>query len=239
MVRLQIYKVPPISEIHPYTKHERFRAPQIRLYEACNVEEVDGAELWRHKGRKPSYNFASESDGIAFQCALRGKVLMHTFHVEDITSERGSESTAQPLKLWSDLDGRNKSISFLVQKSKPYYHIDVPLLLLNNSIHTSEAGRKIRVDFTSQKPRKGRNSTSKTGLLRRFSDLLRHSPPDTEQGFARRDSRQDMTDTIAEDDLPTQDTQFLLSLGHLRFEFSTLEGKINTSSNVSVKRYVC
>jgi hypothetical protein len=151
---------------------------------------------------------------------------MYTFHVEDITSERGSESTAQPLKLWSDLDGRNKSISFLVQKSKPYYHIDVPLRLLVDSIHTSDAGMKIRVDFASQKPKKGRNSTGKAGLLRRFSDLLRHSPPETEQGITRRDSRQEITDTFAEDDLPTQDTQFLLSLGHLRFEFSSLEGKI-------------
>ncbi|OOQ85830.1 hypothetical protein PEBR_24007 [Penicillium brasilianum] len=201
-----VQHLPPISEIHPYTKHERFRAPQIRLYDACNVEEVDGAELWRHKGRKPSYSFDSKFDAIAFQCALRGKVLMHTFQVEDITSERGSESTAQPLKLWSDLDGRNQSISFLVQKSKPYYHIDVPLRLFANSIHTSDAGMKIR-----------------TGLLRRFSDLLRHSPPDTEQAITRRDSRQEITDTFAEDNLPTQDTQFLLSLSHLRFEFSSLE----------------
>lgn len=226
MQRLRIDTVPPISEIHPYTKHERFRAPQIRLYEACNVEEVDGAELWRHKGRKPSYGFESKFDAIAFQCALRGKILMHTFQVEDITSERGSESTAQPLKLWSDLDGRNQSISFLVQKSKPYYHIDVPLRLLANSIHTSDAGMKIRVDFASQKPKTKRNSTGKTGLLRRFSDLLRHSAPDTEHGITRRESRQEITDTFAEDDLPTQDTQFLLSLSHLRFEFSSLEGKI-------------
>jgi hypothetical protein len=72
---------------------------------------------------------------------------------------------------------------------------------------------------------------NKTGLLRRFSDLLRHSPPDTEQGFAGRDPRQEMADTIVENDLPTQDTQFLLSLGYLRFEFTSSDGKITPCNN--------
>lgn len=157
--------------------------------------------------------------------------MLHTFYVEEIISGRGSEGTAQPLKLWSDLDGRNKSISFLVQQSKPYYHIDVPLRLFGNSIHTSDSGRKVRVELVSRKTKKGRNSMNKTGLLRRFSDLLRHSPPDTEQGFAGRDPRQEMADTIVENDLPTQDTQFLLSLGYLRFEFTSSDGKITPCNN--------
>lgn len=218
-------KVPSIIEIHPYTKHERFCADEIRLFEACNIEELDGAETWRHKARKPSYRFGYEVDAIAFQCALRGKALLHTFQVEEITSGRGSEGTAQPLKLWSDLDGRNKSISFLVQQSKPYYHIDIPLRLFGNSIHTSDSGRKVRVELVSRKTKKGRNSMNKTGLLRRFSDLLRHSPPDKEQGYTGRDPGQEIADTIVEDDLPTQDTQFLLSLGYLRFEFTGSNGK--------------
>lgn len=151
---------------------------------------------------------------------------MHTFQVEDITSGRGSESTAQPLKLWSDLDGRNKSISFMVQQSKPYYHREIPLRLLGDSIHTNESGRKVRIEFASQKTKRGRNSMNRGGLLRRFSDLLRHSPPDAEQDMPRRNSRQEITDTIAEDELPAQDTRFLFSLGYLRFEFSTSDGKI-------------
>lgn len=155
--------------------------------------------------------------------------------VEEITSGRGSEGTAQPLKLWSDLDGRNKSISFLVQQSKPYYHIDVPLRLFGSSIHTSDSGRKVRVELVSRKTKKGRNSMSKTGLLRRFSDLLRHSPPDKEQGFAGRDPRQEIADTTVEDDLPTQDTQFLLSLGYLRFEFTTSDGKSIPCNNTQAE----
>lgn len=220
------HTVPSISEIHPYTKHERFFAPEIRLFEPCIVDEGDGAVTWRYKGRKPSYKFGSNDAAIAFQCALRGKILVHTFQVEDITSGRGSESTAQPLKLWSDLDGRNMSISFLVQQSKPYYHIDVPLRLLENSIHTSESAKKVRVDFASQRTKGGRNSIHRTGLLRRFSDFLRHSPPDTDQGVGGREPRQEIADPLVADDLPTQDTQFLVSLAYLRFEFTTSKGKI-------------
>jgi hypothetical protein len=229
------HKVPSIIEIHPYTKHKRFCAPEVRLFEACNVDEFDGTETWRHKERKPSYRFDYDDDAIAFQCALRGKALLHTFQVEEITSGRGSEGTAQPLKLWSDLDGRNKSISFLVQQSKPYYHIDVPLRLFGNSIHTSDSGKKVRVELISRKTKKGRNSMNKTGLLRRFSDLLRHSPPDKEPGFAGRDPRQEIADSIVEGDLPTQDTQFLLSLGYLRFEFTGFSGKSIPCNNTQAE----
>lgn len=229
------HKVPSIIEIHPYTKHKRFCAPEVRLFEACNVDEFDGTETWRHKERKPSYRFDYDDDAIAFQCALRGKALLHTFQVEEITSGRGSEGTAQPLKLWSDLDGRNKSISFLVQQSKPYYHIDVPLRLFGNSIHTSDSGKKVRVELISRRIKKGRNSMNKTGLLRRFSDLLRHSPPDKEPGFAGRDPRQEIADSIVEGDLPTQDTQFLLSLGYLRFEFTGFSGKSIPCNNTQAE----
>lgn len=152
--------------------------------------------------------------------------MLHTFQVETITSERGSEGTAQPLKLWSDLDGRNLSISFLVEKSKPYYHIDVPLRLLENAIHASDSEKKVRVNFTSQKTRKGRNSMNKNGFLRRLSDFLRHSPPETEHESDGRDSRLGTADSLTEEDMALQDIQFLVSLGYLRFEFTTSNGKI-------------
>jgi hypothetical protein len=76
---------------------------------------------------------------------------------------------------------------------------------------------------------------NKTGLLRRFSDLLRHSPPDKEQGFAGRDPRQEIADTIVDNDLPAQDTQFLISLGYLRFEFTTSNGKSIPHNNTQAE----
>lgn len=67
---------------------------------------------------------------------------------------------------------------------------------------------------------------NKNGFLRRLSDFLRHSPPETEHESDGRDSRLGTADSLTEEDMALQDIQFLVSLGYLRFEFTTSNGKI-------------
>lgn len=220
--------VPSINQIHPYTKHRLFHTSDIRLFEPCVVDESDGAVTWRYEGRKPSYQFDSSSDAVAFQCALRGKILRRTFQVEKINSGRGIEGTAQPLKLWSDFYNQNWSLSFLVEHSKPYYHTDISLGMLSSSIYASESSNKIRVEFSSHRKKRARSSMSDPSIIRRLSDFFRssgavpHPRPVVEQS-------QESTDTLAEEELPIEDTRFLTSMAYLRIEFSTSDGMISIS----------
>ena len=219
--------VPAINEIHPYTKHQRFNAPEIRLFEPCIIDETDGALTWRYEGRRPSYHFDSPSDAIAFQSALRGKVLQQTFQVEQITSGRGLEGTAQPLKLWSDVDNKNPTLSLLVQHSRPYYHIDIPLHILSRSIFVDDAKNKVRIEFSPQRTNRNRKSVNKPRrLLRQLSVLFRSSPPDSGQSSVSSESRSETPDVIIDGDLAPDDTRFLASMAHLKIEFSTSDGTI-------------
>ncbi|KAF7718620.1 Uncharacterized protein PECH_006351 [Penicillium ucsense] len=219
--QLELFKVPIPSNIHPYTKHACFHTAEIRLYEASTIEEGDGAKTWwRHEGRKPTYRFGSKAIDTAFQCALRGKLLMHTLQIDDILSEQGSEATAQPLKLWSDIDGRRRSMTFLLQREKPYRHVEISLRLFDTSVDISNSGKKIKLRFVPLKSRKGRNSGSGTTLLRRVSYRLRRSSAEMELNSNRRGSYDTMSSVNEDEELPQQDTELFASFGYLQFRFS-------------------
>lgn len=66
---------------------------------------------------------------------------------------------------------------------------------------------------------------NKNGFLRRLSDFLRHSPPETEHESDGRDSRPGTADSLTDEVMGMQDIRFLVSLGYLRFEFTTPDGK--------------
>ncbi|KAJ5820318.1 hypothetical protein N7474_005909 [Penicillium riverlandense] len=215
-----VQHLPSINQIHPYTKHQLFNTSEIRLFEPCVVDESDGAVTWRYEGRKPSYQFDSSSDAVAFQCALRGKILKHTFQVEKINSGRGTEGSAQPLKLWSDFYNQNWSLSFLVEHNKPFYHTDVPLGMLSSSIYASESSNKVRVEFSSHRKKRARSSMSDPSIIRRFSGIFR-APVALPNPRPAIEKAQENTNTLAEEELPTEDTRFLTSMAYLKIEFST------------------
>ncbi|KAJ6093413.1 hypothetical protein N7486_008702 [Penicillium sp. IBT 16267x] len=217
-----VQHLPAINEIHPYTKHHRFNVPEIRLYEPCIVDEIDGALTRRYEGRKPSYRFDSPAVGIAFQSALRGKVLRKTFQVEEITSGRGLEGTAQPLKLWSDVDNKNPTLSLLVQHSRPFYHIDVPLHIFSRAIYVNKARNNVRVVFPPQRTSRNRKSMNKPRRsLSKLSFLSRSSLIDSSQSSVSNGTRMETSEAILDDDLITDDTRFLASMAHLKIKFST------------------
>jgi hypothetical protein len=65
---------------------------------------------------------------LAFQSALRGKLIRHTFDVDSIRSKRGLETTHQHLKLWSDFSGYNYTVSFYVKtENTPGAHLEFPV----------------------------------------------------------------------------------------------------------------
>ncbi|KAJ5480917.1 hypothetical protein N7539_006811 [Penicillium diatomitis] len=222
--------------IHPYTKHACFHTAEIRLYEASTIEEGDGAKTWwRHEGRKPTYKFDSKAIDTAFQCALRGKLLIHTLQIDGIISEQGSEATAQPLKLWSDIDGRRRSMTFLLQREKPYHHVEISLRLFDTSVDIRESGKKVKLRFVPLKSRKGRNSGSGTTLLRRVSYRLRHPSSEMELNSNRRGLHDSMSSVNEEDEeLLQQDTELFASFGYLQFKFSDAKETRSTNPPMSI-----
>jgi hypothetical protein len=69
---------------------------------------------------------------LAFQCALRGRLIRHTFDVdliESIRSKRGKvETSYQHLKMWSDFSDENYTLSFYVKKkNEPGTHLEFPV----------------------------------------------------------------------------------------------------------------
>ncbi|KAJ5675776.1 hypothetical protein N7462_008673 [Penicillium macrosclerotiorum] len=220
-----VQHLPPINRIHPYTKHQRFDTSEIRLFEACIIDQSDGSVTWRYEGRKPAYRFNSLSDAFAFECALRGKILLHTFQVEEISSERGLEGTAQPVKLWCDFDDRNRALSFLVQRSRPYFHLDVPLRMFGNIIHANNATNKVRVEFWAPKVKK-KALRNPNRLLRRLSNLIRHAPPDYDEVLEEHELRFQIMNVLAEEELPESEAEFINSMSFLRFEFSTSDDAV-------------
>jgi hypothetical protein len=66
---------------------------------------------------------------LAFQCALRGKLIRHTFDIDSIRSKRGKvETSHQHLKMWSDFSDENYTLSFYVKKeNEPGTHLEFPV----------------------------------------------------------------------------------------------------------------
>jgi len=65
---------------------------------------------------------------LAFQCALRGKLIRHTFDVDSIGSNRGLETSHQHLKMWSDFSDKNYTLSFYIKKeNEPGTYLEFPV----------------------------------------------------------------------------------------------------------------
>lgn len=65
---------------------------------------------------------------LAFQSALRDKLIRHTFDVDSIHSRHCLETSHDHLKLWSDFSDKNDTISFYVKKeNEPGKHLEFPL----------------------------------------------------------------------------------------------------------------
>lgn len=74
------------------------------------------------------YNFPQKSDMLAFQCALRGKLIRHVFDVDSVESKRGLETAHQHLKIWSDFNNENYTLSFYVKKERaPGTYLELPV----------------------------------------------------------------------------------------------------------------
>jgi hypothetical protein len=65
---------------------------------------------------------------LAFQSALRDKLIRHTFDVDSIRSKHRLETSHEHLKLWSDFSDKNDTISFYVKKeNEPGAHLEFPM----------------------------------------------------------------------------------------------------------------
>lgn len=173
---------------------------------------------------KPLYRFDSSSDEDAFQCALRGKILQHTFRVKEIKSAPGFGGSPQPLKLWSDFEGEHQSLSFLQQYKKPYCHIDIPLRTLAPFIYADDSSNRVRVDFSARRPRRSRRSLD--GIIRLVQQIPIFS---NRSAISQSDSSSVISEqsTAVEDELTPYDVRFLASLRHLKIEFSSSGGMIH------------
>ncbi|KAJ9209322.1 hypothetical protein DTO166G4_9085 [Paecilomyces variotii] len=214
-----IQHLPSINNIHPYTKHEKFNAPQIRLFEPCNVDETNGTQTEHYQGMKPSYLFYSPSNADAFQCALRGKILQYTFQVKQIKSAHGFLGSAQPLKLWSDFDGKHQSVSFLQQYARPYCHVDIPLSILATTIYTDNSRNRVTVEIPA--PRSGRVRRALDRAIR-WMQRMGYFPNRSSRAPSDTSSVTGEQSTVFEDELTLDDVRFLTYLATLKIEFSSL-----------------
>lgn len=216
--------VPSINNIYPYTKHEKFNAPQIRLFEPCNVDETNGTQTEHYQGMKPSYLFYSPSNADAFQCALRGKILQYTFQVKQIKSAHGFLGSAQPLKLWSDFDGKHQSVSFLQQYARPYCHVDIPLSILATTIYTDNSRNRVTVEIPA--PRSGRVRRALDRAIR-WMQRMGYFPNRSSRAPSDTSSVTGEQSTVFEDELTLDDVRFLTYLATLKIEFSSLHGMVD------------
>jgi hypothetical protein len=90
---------------------------------------------------KSLYNFPLPLYALDFQSAFREKHLLQTFHVDTIRSKRGYEASDLHLKLWSDFDGENESISFLQHKMEPNEWLDFPINVFTSQLGSHEKGK--------------------------------------------------------------------------------------------------
>jgi hypothetical protein len=94
----------------------------------------------------PRYYFQDASDMLGFQSVLRGKHILHTLSVNRIESERGTEARAQHLKLWSDHDSGQVSVSFYGHEMEPKNHFEFPIVSFEQTVqYPTETG--VQVNF--------------------------------------------------------------------------------------------
>lgn len=90
--------------------------------------QITGSKSYSNSKAPAMYNFPQKSDMFAFQCALRGKLIRHAFDVDSIESTRGLETTHQHLKIWSDYNNENFTLSFYVKRKTSHEsYLEFPL----------------------------------------------------------------------------------------------------------------
>ena len=89
---------------------------------------------------------------LAFQCALRDKLIRHTFDVDSIHSKRGLETSYQHLKMWSDVNGKNDTLSFYVKKEgEPGTHLEFPVKCFEpNPVPHQDNPKVVQICFRRQ-----------------------------------------------------------------------------------------
>jgi hypothetical protein len=118
--------------MHPSTNHRQVdhstHDTEVSIEEECCVQ-ITGSTTCTVEKARPLYNFPLHPDMLAFQCALRGKLIRHTFEVDSIRSKCGKvETSHQHLKMWSDFSDENYTLSFYVKKGKePGTHLEFPV----------------------------------------------------------------------------------------------------------------
>ena len=190
-----INTVPKMPEIHPFTYHKDYEplrsSTEVSLYEKCVVQVLSDGVAVEHRDIRPRYRFQSAADASTFQSALRGKYLWATFQVETIRSKRGREALVQHLKLWTDFNGRDGSISFLRHMTEwEKCHLEFPVTDFVHpfSVHDHDK-RSIRMEFNrAAKPATRHRSGGSFDLIRRTSSFLKHrrssasSSPSVDEG---------------------------------------------------------
>jgi hypothetical protein len=104
---------------------------------------------------------------LGFQCALRNKLIRHTFDADSINSKdgpRGLETSFEQLKLWSDFNGKNYTLSFFIQReNQSGTHLEYPVECFDSEprVHLNNP-RLVRLYFRlpPELPKGSRGSTS-------------------------------------------------------------------------------
>lgn len=90
--------------------------------------QLTGREVFSGQQALVTYRFPLTSDMFAFQSAIRGRLIRHVFDVEFIKSNRGTETTHQHVKIWSDSNNDNFTLSFYVKEERSQgAHLEFPI----------------------------------------------------------------------------------------------------------------
>lgn len=179
-------KVPRTVNIHPSTNHRRVdpstHDTQVSLDEECVVELVGPLESYK-RATRPLYNFPLKEDMLAFQSAIKNKLLWYTFDVDRIQSGEGYLTALQHLKIWSDFEDKNTHISFYAQPEQgkgKYLEFDIGHFAPKPAPNAGNP-KAVRLYFNlPTKPPKRRStsaSSGASGVNRRISQMFSRLKP--------------------------------------------------------------
>jgi hypothetical protein len=118
---------------------------------------------------------------LGFQCALRDKLIRHSFDTDSIHSKggpRGLETSFEQMKLWSDFNGKNYTLSFFIQRENQLgTHLEYPVECFDPEPrpHLNNPGL-VRLDFRLPlelpKGSQGSTSSASSGVVKNIQQRM-------------------------------------------------------------------
>ena len=150
---------------------------KVSIFERCLVEIV-GSRFMSFPAVIPSYKFPSLDDALSFQSSLRGKYLRGSFDANTISSLLGEIASDQTIKVWSDFDDEQRSLTFYQHKAEHKDALvgyrDFPIDWFESATRRrTENDRVVRIKFHFAEKKKGRISSWATSVSSSVSKFSR------------------------------------------------------------------